>query len=88
LGKNRAFAMNNTGGGEIRRGKVKGLTGNFLLVPKLPLGNPLDVRLCCARLILHYKEILCFIKAGCPSGAWAKICVPKQELGNEMKRRD
>jgi hypothetical protein len=35
--------MNNTGGGEIRRGKVQGLTGNFLLVPKQGLGNEVTV---------------------------------------------
>jgi hypothetical protein len=69
--------MNNTGGGEIRRGKVQGLTGNFLLVAKLPLGNPLEVRLCCARLILHYKEILVLLRQ-----------VAQAELGNEMKSRN
>jgi len=54
---------------------------DFFLVPKLPLGNPL---LCKALLCMTYKKNFLPYCTSCPSRAWAKICVPKQELGNEV----
>jgi len=55
-----------------------------ILVPKLPLGNPLPAKLCLA--IGRHLESLFFVKnipGEVPKQSLGHNVVPKQELGNE-----
>jgi hypothetical protein len=62
--------------------------GFILLVPKLPLGNPLLMKLCFAIFMAREKVVEIGPRWGRikRSRSFSSYGVPKQELGNELSK--